>query len=131
MAVQGLGAHPFYTWVGKDSLKTKPESSKGTRLFRGILKGKQRDRDSSLSVTEFMWLRDLLPVKFPNARIATYSYESSWKRGEETNLRRCGDRLLEILLQHRQHPQVRISLIKVIHLLIQIGAPEAHPSDRT
>ena len=131
MAVQGLGAHPFYTWVEKDSSKTKPESSKGTRLFRGLLKGKQRDRDSSLSVTELMWLRDLLPVKFPNARIASYSYESGWKRGEETNLRRCGDQLLEILLQHRQDPQVRISLIRMVRLLIQIGASKAHPSDRT
>ena len=109
MAVQGLGAHPFKTWVGKGASKTKPEPSKGKRLFRGILKGKQKDEESSSSAIEFMWLRDLLPAKFPNARIATYSYESGWKRGEETNLRRCGDQLLEILLQHRQDPQVHIS----------------------
>ena len=39
---------------------------------------------------EVMWLRDLLPRFLPNARIATYSYESDWRQNVKTNLRKCG-----------------------------------------
>ncbi|KAF6234181.1 hypothetical protein HO173_007601 [Letharia columbiana] len=49
-----------------------------------------------------MWLRDFLPDLIPTARIATYSYESDWRRVDvKTNLRECGEQLLNVLRQNR------------------------------
>ena len=49
-----------------------------------------------------MWLRDFLPNRIPRARIATYSYESDWRKADvKTNLRKCGEQLLNVLQQHR------------------------------
>ena len=49
-----------------------------------------------------MWLRDVLPNLIPHARIATYSYESDWRKADiKTNLRKCGEQLLNVLQQHR------------------------------
>lgn len=55
-----------------------------------------------------MWLRDLLPQFLPNARIATYSYKSDWRRDVKTNLRICGEQLLNVLYQHRSSEKVRL-----------------------
>lgn len=55
-----------------------------------------------------MWLRDILPGLITNARIATYSYESDWrKRDVKTSLRQCGEQLLNVLHQHRLSEKVR------------------------
>ncbi len=48
-----------------------------------------------------MWLRDLLPNLIPNARIASYSYESDWRNDVKTNLRNCGEQFFNILNQNR------------------------------
>ncbi len=48
-----------------------------------------------------MWLQDLLPVLIPNARIASYSYESDWRHNVKTNLRKCGEQFLNVLHQNR------------------------------
>lgn len=54
-----------------------------------------------------MWLRDFLPDSIPNARIATYSYESDWRRADiKTSLRKCGEQLLNVLRQHRSTKKV-------------------------
>ena len=51
---------------------------------------------------EVMWLRDILPNLIPHARIATYSYESDWRKADiKTSLRKCGEQLLNVLQQHR------------------------------
>lgn len=43
----------------------------------------------------------------PNARIATYAYESNWlKAGVETTLQRCGEQLLNVLQQNRSSEMV-------------------------
>lgn len=56
---------------------------------------------------EVMWLRDFLPDFIPNARIATYSYESDWRRADvETDLRKCGEQLLNVLRQNRSSEKV-------------------------
>ena len=48
-----------------------------------------------------MWLRDFLPKLIPNARIASYSYKSDWRKDIKTNLRMCGEQFLNILHQNR------------------------------
>ena len=65
------------------------------------------------SPVEIMWLRDLLPRFLPNARIATYSYQSDWRQDVKTNLRKCGQQLLNVLYQHRSSEEVS-TLLSVI-----------------
>ncbi len=65
-------------------------------------------RTANDSLVEVMWLRDLLPRFLPNARIATYSYESDWRQNVKTNLRKCGQQLLNVLYQHRSNEKVSI-----------------------
>ncbi|KAF1364158.1 TPR-like protein [Lizonia empirigonia] len=108
VAVQGLGAHPFYTWVRKVPAQDAKQKTKGktrvkmfSRLFRK--KGRSPDDHGGCTTTEVMWPRDLLAPAFSNARVATYSYGSDWRdRQVNTSLRECGQQMLEVLLQHRQ-----------------------------
>ena len=84
IAVQGLGANPYYTWVKKIQAGDKVE--------------------------EVMWLRDLLPDFVPNARIATFSYLSDWytyRRGIKTSIRELGEQLLTALHHDRKRMKVR------------------------
>ena len=88
IAVQGLGANPYYTWVKKVP----------------------RKGDSTI-VEEVMWLRDLLPSHVRNARIATFSYLSGWytfRKGVKTTLRELGERLLNALQLNRQKLNVSV-----------------------
>lgn len=62
-----------------------------------------------------MWLRDLLPSCVPHARIATYSYESDWRKADvKMSLRKCGEQLLNVLYQCRSSEKVS-SVILDIH----------------
>jgi hypothetical protein len=79
-----------------------------------MLKGEQRNEGAGSTEDEIMWLRDLLPKRLPNARIASFSYESGWMSGGEANIRRYGDQLLEVLLQHRQGDHVCVKSISLI-----------------
>jgi hypothetical protein len=110
--VQGLGAHPFYTWVRKVPVaqatdRTK-KGKKATTLDQLFGKKDQALFDhGDYKTKEVMWPRDLLAAAFTNARIATYSYGSDWRdRRVNTSLRECGQQLLEVLLQHRQSADV-------------------------
>ena len=85
IAVQGLGASPYYTWVNKTTT-------------------------AGDKVEEVMWLRDLLPDSVPNARIATFSYLSDWytyKNGIKTSIRELGEQLLTALHHDRHSTKVR------------------------
>lgn len=87
IAVKGLGAQPYFTWVKKVSMENK-------------------------DVKEVMWLRDLLPSCVPSARIATFSYSSDWftyKKGVKTSLRALGEQLLNSLELDRQKMTVSSS----------------------
>lgn len=80
IAVQGLGAHSYFTWVKKGPMENQE------------VKGKT-------------WLKDLLPSCVSNARIATFSYPSDWftyKKGVNTSLRGLGEQLLNTLELDRQ-----------------------------
>lgn len=119
VAVQGLGAHPYYTWVKKpDAVKGK----KTGKLSLSNLLQKRRDPTQELSDTaqtateipEIMWLRDLLPKSVCNARIASYSYESDWRRDVKTNLRKCGEQFLNVLHQSRAGDQVGRMALKIV-----------------
>ncbi|KAF1352876.1 hypothetical protein EJ07DRAFT_158900 [Lizonia empirigonia] len=108
VAVQGLGAHPFYTWVRKVAVQNTEQKTKDkagpkrlSRLFGR--KSKALGNNGACEAREVMWPRDLLAPAFASARVATYSYRSDWRdRQVNTSLRECGQQLLEVLLQHRQ-----------------------------
>ena len=58
---------------------------------------------------EVMWLHGVLPNLIPHARIATYSYESDWRKADiKTSLRKCGEQLLNVLQQHRTEKVGRV-----------------------
>ena len=84
----------------------KPRNQKLFSFSRG--RRKNADVAQTLSDTaEVMWLRDLLPTPIPNARIATYSYESDWRRADvKTSLRQCGEQFLNVLHQNRSSEEV-------------------------
>jgi hypothetical protein len=107
VAVQGLGANPFYTWVKK----VPADDYTALKRFKDRLFRKNntvQGEDGKHDLKEVMWPRDLLVPLFKNARIATYSYKSDWKdRQVKTSLRECGQQLVEVLLQHRQDANVR------------------------
>ncbi|KAI8945007.1 hypothetical protein F4801DRAFT_594485 [Xylaria longipes] len=105
IAVQGLGSHPFYTWVRK--VPRSGSSTSQARQRRGLFSQKNKDRGDEGS-SEVMWLRDLLPSELKNTRIATYSYQSDWRDREvKTTLRQCSEQFLNILLQNRDCDEER------------------------
>lgn len=113
--VQGLGAHPYYTWVGRqDKTTTVTNTASRSTLSRFIGRGKTRDK-VNLSVTAdegVFWSRDLLPRHVGPVRIATYSYLSAWeKKGFRTSLRECGEQFLNIVHQSRSDDSVSFIVI--------------------
>ncbi|KAM0805341.1 hypothetical protein BDR22DRAFT_393554 [Usnea florida] len=66
-----------------------------------------------------MWLRDILPNVVLNARVATYSYDSDWRDADiKTSLRKCGEQLLNVLLQNRSaEKEKRRPLVFIGHSL--------------
>ncbi|KAM3067112.1 hypothetical protein ACMFMG_011668 [Clarireedia jacksonii] len=104
IAVQGLGAHPFYTWVKKVPSPDTTERSKRFKDRAQFWKSKkQLDKDGKDGPIEVMWIRDLLVPMFKDARIATYSYKSDWRdRAVKTSLRQCAEQFLNIVSQYRQ-----------------------------
>ena len=112
--VQGLNAHPYYTWVGHHK-RPEHKTTQSARFARikGLLRGgTPTDRlkaDLPISSSqEVFWPKDLLPHHLPSSSIATYSYPSNWLSREfATDLRQCGEQLLNVLFQHRQTNKVR------------------------
>ncbi|KAH7092522.1 hypothetical protein FB567DRAFT_625504 [Paraphoma chrysanthemicola] len=104
IAVQGLGAHPFYTWVKKVAAPVTQEKRASKNLGRLFGKKNKTQVNHEEGETQIvMWPRDLLVPTFSSARVATYSYGSDWRdKHVNTSLRECGQQLLEVLLQHRQ-----------------------------
>ncbi|MCJ1349815.1 hypothetical protein MMC31_008056, partial [Peltigera leucophlebia] len=136
IAVPGLGAHKYYTWVERKSSPTQQENPKPlskftTRLSKFITRRRKHaqppesndaiqfsnnDRTEDNASKEVMWLRDLLPRFLPNARIATYSYQSDWRYDVKQNLRKCGEQLLKVLYQYRtSKKEARRPLILIGH----------------
>lgn len=128
IAVQGLGAHKYYTWVKKSSARQQQKLKslskadfipRGRKIaqspeFTNTAEMSNAARKANDAPTEVMWLRDLLPRFLPNARIATYSYQSDWRQDVKTNLRMCGAQLLNVLYQYRSSEKVSI-LVFVPH----------------
>ena len=83
---------------------------------------------------EVMWLRDLLPSRIKNARIATFNYLSDWyayRKGVKTSLRELGEKLLNALQLDRQklnvsaHSQPRVcikALMMKIRQLVDLSS---------
>jgi hypothetical protein len=113
VAVQGLGADPFCTWVRKVAVQSTEQKTKekaGLKKLSRLLRRKSEvlGNNKACKTEKVMWPRDLLVPTFTNARIATYSYRSDWRdRQVNTSLRECGQQLLEVLCQHRQSASVR------------------------
>lgn len=109
IAVQGLGADPFYTWVKKSSAT---DNSRMKRCTERVLRWKQKQKKQGFEnegngIIEIMWPRDLLLPLPRNTRIATYSYESDWMgRNVKTSLGECAEQFLNILFQYRQQQNV-------------------------
>ncbi|KAM0310604.1 hypothetical protein ACHAO8_007970 [Botrytis cinerea] len=101
--VQGLGAHPFYTWAKKIPLQNTKDPKRPKDKGQ-LEEGKElRGEDGEGSTAEVMWPRDTLVPLFQDARIATYSYRSDWRdRTIKTSLRQCAEQFLNILFQYRQ-----------------------------
>lgn len=124
IAVQGLGAHKYYTWVKKKTSAMQQENPKPLTRFGFIPRRRKfaqtpesadtaessnaAIKEANNASTEVMWLRDLLPQFLPSARIATYSYKSDWRQDVKTNLRKCGEQLLNVLYQCRSSEKVSI-----------------------
>ena len=69
-----------------------------------------------------MWLRDLLPNFASNARVATYSYESDWRKADiKTSLRRCEEQFLNVLYQNRLSEKVSKAIAGILHLFLLIA----------
>ena len=93
IVVQGLGAHPYYTWVKK----TEPVKSRFLQKRRAPSPNLGDTAQIASNTAKVMWLRDLLPAVVPNARIASYSYESDWRRDLKTaGMQACGDVMIMI-----------------------------------
>ncbi|KAI0513154.1 hypothetical protein F5B22DRAFT_657326 [Xylaria bambusicola] len=105
VAVQGLGAHPFYTWVRKVPATGASTPRTRSRSYHFWRKDGDKSDDEDLKV---MWLRDLLPLQVRNARIAAYSHQLDWKGGDiKATLRECSDQFLNILLHKRGRDEER------------------------
>ncbi|KFY76048.1 hypothetical protein V498_09778 [Pseudogymnoascus sp. VKM F-4517 (FW-2822)] len=105
VGVQGLGSHPFFTWVKKvQAPESKPRRKFVDKLWTKKDK-KAPEQEGQSGPEEFMWPRDLLVPLFTNARVATYSYKSG--KGVKTTLRQLAEQFLNILSQHRQKPDER------------------------
>lgn len=102
IAVQGLGTHPYYTWVKK----LEPVKSGFLQKCRAPSPKLGDIAQIADNTAEVMWLRDLLPTFVPNARIASYSYKSDWRKYVKTNLRKCAEQFLNVLHQNRLGDQV-------------------------
>lgn len=100
---------------------------RGSDHWKNTQANEPSDAVQTASDAEIMWLRDLLPDLVPHARIATYSYESDWRKaGVKTSLRQCGEQLLNVLLQNRSTDDVGGNVLDVLQsylLNIAIGAP--------
>ena len=102
-------------------MKPKPRHSFG--LLRGRQKNAQADElpnvvQTASDTAEVMWLRDFLPDFIPNVRIATFSYESDWRRADvKTSLRKCGNQLLNLLHQNRSTEKVG-RIVPGVHCLL-------------
>ena len=77
-----------------------------------------------------MWLRDLLPSCVSHARIATYSYESDWRKADvKTSLRKCGEQLLNVLYQCRSSEKVSSVILDIYPILLRISAGVSTTAD--
>lgn len=110
VGVQGLGSHPFKTWVKEVQVpESKPPRKLVNKLWARKIHNTQKQEGQDGIAEEVMWPRDLLVPLFKNARVATYAYKSG--RGVRTTLRQCAEQFLNVLLQHRQKPDVSYSAI--------------------
>ncbi|KAF8248856.1 hypothetical protein K440DRAFT_599764 [Wilcoxina mikolae CBS 423.85] len=88
VAVNGLGAHGEYTWRAE---KKMPD----TAFMPG-------------SKEYVLWLRDLLPNAFPNARIMSFQNDSSYLvNGTVKTIQDCGEQLLHELERFRRSEKER------------------------
>lgn len=104
IGVQGLGSHPFFTWVKEVQA---PESKPPRKFVDKLWTRKDKNvpkQDVQNGSSELMWPRDLLVPLFTNARVATYSYKSG--KGVKTTLRQLAEQFLNVMFQHRQRPDV-------------------------
>ncbi len=67
--------------------------------------------------SEFMWLRDILPSFFLNTWVATYNYESDWRKDVKTSLLKCGEQLLNFFYQNPSLEEVVRVALEILPLI--------------
>ena len=76
-------------------------------ILNNIFQREIPDTIEESAADEIFWPKDLLPRHLPPARIVTYSYLSDWRSSDfKTDLRRCGEQLLNVLHQYRDQDRV-------------------------
>ncbi|KAH7344301.1 hypothetical protein BKA66DRAFT_24702 [Pyrenochaeta sp. MPI-SDFR-AT-0127] len=102
VAVHGLAANPYWTWVGK------PKKTTGRRAPR--MSADQEDPQSVI------WLQELLPHRLPNCRILTFGYRSDYLiKAPKRDIANCAQELLVALLNNRTGPCAGRPLIFLGH----------------
>ena len=113
--VQGLNADPYYTWVGSQTLPKGPSGSSSQQpWYKKGMRSRTPGTKESQGVlqTEIFWPKDLLSQHLRPARIATYSYMSDWRSsGFKTDIRECGEQLLNVLHQQRSNEVSKAAMI--------------------
>jgi hypothetical protein len=94
VAVNGLGAHPEFTWRAEASSQ---DASLGTQ---DTSPDTQEKRYAS-------WLREWLPHDFPNARIMSFRQDTSYLLDAPVkSIEECGQQLLNEMIRSRRTTQV-------------------------
>ena len=102
--VQGLNAHPYYTWVGRQTPFEDRSASSSPRPWYSKIGRSRTPVAKESRHEETFWPRDLLSQHLEPSRIATYSYLSDWRSSQfKTDIRECGEQLLNVLSQQRSN----------------------------
>ena len=109
IAVHGLAANPVYTWV-----KKVPSDGDGGDGDNNAAKGGRLNEEG---LREILWLKHLLPVKLPNARILKYNYDSTYLvDAPKESLRSIASRLMHLIhTLRKKDPSAKRPIIFIGH----------------
>lgn len=136
--IHGLQGHPEKTWAKQiDSRDSERLSTLNSLL------GRRKKRDRSVSekgAQSVFWPRDLLPLKYPKARILTYGYDSHISHffkgpANQNGITEHGRDMLQALVAYRRttldkpivfvaHSLGGLVLKEVSHDVLVVSCPE-------
>jgi hypothetical protein len=102
VAVHGLNANPYWTWVGKR------KASKDAKQARGD--------PASDSEQPIIWLERYLPVQVPKCRILSFGYRSDYlQSAPKRDIGNCAQELLMALRNYRSKDEARRPIVFIGH----------------